>query len=1094
MLGKHPFSDTVESSPITNSSSINLYTSIEKTLLSDDDQLQNSLPKDLQPTFQTQKNLSQISCETTQTLLRAALLVYLFCLACPLVGILLCISNSRSVSPGQIHITWSSIFYTLQVVIWLLTLVSLQSKLTSLATSLKYSVYFSFFIVLAELSQQTWMINLPVDGGFNSLKDWVRQVDFQLSTSENYPVLQIAPFFCFSFLLLLKTIDKVYLKDRIRYSTLVDWELRKLSDAITRLHSDNADHKALFIKNMTNELRNATSMAIETVKQLSPPELLVKPQEHVSACSIPVPTASVTAVHAALKHIINLSSHLTLVNRLLFTEESTVESANRCDSDVVEFDIGELVQSVGDMLAGTAAEAKVELVLFHADCGFHHRNVIGNEAGFRHALITMVKTVIDSASPGAWVELGLHLTPGKFEAEMESSKDEQIEFMFEIIYTPSITDGNSVSDFCPDANLTVRLVEGLGGELLASERDGAQVIELHFKLISGSKDPLKKDLSTIRNNAEIRRRLNIADEPSFEELTRFSLTLRGLKASLHATDHSIFAKHLTSCLTVCGLDITHHSTSSSNENIDPKSETAPKPISVPSMIGLNLIREETIKSTTPPTFIIIDDDIKTLRDQFISLRNNPAFNFSNHQHRRHRRMESLSNHLVTSIIHFTSLSNYQLIKDEVYSLLITPHHLLPPQVLVIPKPVGPKRLLTTLHTAITKPKVDPSYIPIATSPMSPGLKYHQTKEEEKNPMDFINFDTYRLPSENSNDTSSVSGLSVNNPSTPVTGTIVFDPKSYIGQNSVKSPLSRITNPVFTRRTSDQSLASTPGGYIKPSSGGLTPSNPSSISSPSPSINGKPIILPTNVLPRVSPSPSNLGASVMSSPTIRPSTVTSPSLSAPSPTQMKSTVALSATKASGGPTMSKATARKKSARFVNSTANASLSSVVSPPINVLIVEDNPINQTILSTFMRKRKIKYSVANNGLEAVQKWKEGGFHLVLMDIQLPVMDGIEATKEIRQLEKMQKIGFLSSPGAPVHMSSSVPTSPSSPFRSPVIIVALTASSLQSDRHAALAAGCNDFLTKPVSLAGESGRVKMESLLPMVVSLETRPPPAHLV
>ncbi|ORY00472.1 hypothetical protein K493DRAFT_312796, partial [Basidiobolus meristosporus CBS 931.73] len=85
-------------------------------------------------------------------------------------------------------------------------------------------------------------------------------------------------------------------------------------------------------------------------------------------------------------------------------------------------------------------------------------------------------------------------------------------------------------------------------------------------------------------------------------------------------------------------------------------------------------------------------------------------------------------------------------------------------------------------------------------------------------------------------------------------------------------------------------------------------------------------------------------------------------------------------------------------------------------------------------------------------------------MDIQLPVMDGIAATKEIRRLEKINKIGVLSSPGGQAS-SASTPNSPSSPFRSPVIIVALTASSLQSDRHAALAAGCNDFLTKPVSL-----------------------------
>lgn len=113
-------------------------------------------------------------------------------------------------------------------------------------------------------------------------------------------------------------------------------------------------------------------------------------------------------------------------------------------------------------------------------------------------------------------------------------------------------------------------------------------------------------------------------------------------------------------------------------------------------------------------------------------------------------------------------------------------------------------------------------------------------------------------------------------------------------------------------------------------------------------------------------------------------------------------------------------------------------------------------------------------NGKEAIEKWRAGGFHLVLMDIQLPIMNGLEATREIRRLERVNSIGVFSSGSSEApnnrleenggydrELKADDKLGEKGLFKSPVIIVALTASSLQSDRHEALAAGCNDFLTK---------------------------------
>lgn len=159
-------------------------------------------------------------------------------------------------------------------------------------------------------------------------------------------------------------------------------------------------------------------------------------------------------------------------------------------------------------------------------------------------------------------------------------------------------------------------------------------------------------------------------------------------------------------------------------------------------------------------------------------------------------------------------------------------------------------------------------------------------------------------------------------------------------------------------------------------------------------------------------------------------------------------------------------RAESANSMKKKDENSTMAKVLPSVNVLIVEDNLINLRILSAHLRRHKIHYDIAKNGQEAIDKWRTGGFHLVLMDIQLPVMSGLGASKEIRRLEKINRIGVF----ANSDLQNMEPKKPEDQldlnvFRSPVIIVALTASTMKQDKQQALAAGCNDYLTKPVNL-----------------------------
>ena len=126
-----------------------------------------------------------------------------------------------------------------------------------------------------------------------------------------------------------------------------------------------------------------------------------------------------------------------------------------------------------------------------------------------------------------------------------------------------------------------------------------------------------------------------------------------------------------------------------------------------------------------------------------------------------------------------------------------------------------------------------------------------------------------------------------------------------------------------------------------------------------------------------------------------------------------------------------------------------------PGRILLVEDNPTNQKVALAMLQKLGWRADVAANGLEAVRAVKHMAYDLVLMDCQMPEMDGFAATRSIRELEAGSSPLAAGHPGASAsgleHRASRLP------------IIAMTANSMQGDRARCLEAGMDDYISKPV-------------------------------
>jgi len=109
-------------------------------------------------------------------------------------------------------------------------------------------------------------------------------------------------------------------------------------------------------------------------------------------------------------------------------------------------------------------------------------------------------------------------------------------------------------------------------------------------------------------------------------------------------------------------------------------------------------------------------------------------------------------------------------------------------------------------------------------------------------------------------------------------------------------------------------------------------------------------------------------------------------------------------------------------------------------NILLAEDNPVNQKVALRVLKHLGYQADVVNNGREAVEAITSKSYDLILMDIQMPEMNGLEATQYIRERENASQLN-------------------------PIAIVAITANATHDDQYTCSDAGMNDYISKPIQI-----------------------------
>jgi CheY-like chemotaxis protein len=134
------------------------------------------------------------------------------------------------------------------------------------------------------------------------------------------------------------------------------------------------------------------------------------------------------------------------------------------------------------------------------------------------------------------------------------------------------------------------------------------------------------------------------------------------------------------------------------------------------------------------------------------------------------------------------------------------------------------------------------------------------------------------------------------------------------------------------------------------------------------------------------------------------------------------------------------ATQSPAASITSVQAAFHSRVPGSTLRILMAEDNPVNRKVACGLIERQGHSVTCVEDGLQAVEELQKNSYDLVLMDLQMPRMGGLEATSCIRQVESLRSL-------------------------KPIPIIALTAHAMKGDEERCLKAGMNDYLPKPIRL-----------------------------